>query len=101
MVVRGLLSSPRGQLTVLEKPSKRPGEGEDEYKEVGDEMFGGTLIFIHPKGAVTEKDGVRRFHAIGQELGDFVPLTEENQPAVYHELLKLQNRTAGISQESG
>jgi len=98
MVLRGLISSPRGQLTVLEKPGKQPGE--DEYKEVGDEMYGGTLIFVHPKGAVTEKDGERRFHAIGQELQDFVPLTEENEPAVYHELLKLESRAAGISQGS-
>jgi len=100
MVMSRLFSSPRGQIAVLEKPGtgKRPGEGEDEYKEVGDDMFGGTLIFVHPKGAVTEKVGVRRFHAIGQELRDFVPLTEENQPVIYHELLKLENRAAGISQ---
>jgi hypothetical protein len=30
-----------------------------------------------------------------------VPLTQENQPVIYHELLKLQSRAAGISQGSG
>jgi len=98
MTLRGVLSSPRGQITVLEKPGKKGGD--DEYKEVGDTMFGGTLIYVHPKGAVTEKGGERRFHAIGQELQDFVPLTEENEPVIYHELLKLENRSTGISQGS-
>ena len=94
MVLGRLLSSPRGQLAVLERPNK---QGEDEYKEVGDEMYGGTLIYVHPTGAVTERDGQWRFHAIGDPLRSYKPLTEKDQPVVYNELMKLEQQAPGIS----
>jgi hypothetical protein len=93
-VLGRLLSSPRGQLAVLED---RARNGEDEYKEVGDEMYAGTLIFVHPTGAVTEKDGQLRFHAIGDQLQNCKPLTENDQPVVYEELMKLEKQATGIS----
>ncbi len=89
-----VLSSPRGQLAVLEDRARR---GEDEYKEVGEEMYGGTLIFVHPTGAVTEKDGQMRFHAIDEALRNCKPLTENEQPELYEELMKLEKRATGIS----
>ena len=93
-VLGRVLSSPRGQLAVLEDKARR---GEDEYKEIGDAMYGGTLIYIDPRGAVTERDGQWRFHEVGEPLQNGKPLTEQDQPLVYHELLKLEQRATGIS----
>lgn len=99
MIVGRLLSSPRGQFVVLEDPRQR-GQAE-EHREIGEEMYGGTLIFVHPQGAVTEKGGERRFHAIGEPLQNCQPLTESDQPVVYHDLLKLEARMAGINRGPG
>ncbi|HSW44317.1 MAG TPA: hypothetical protein VLM89_01970 [Phycisphaerae bacterium] len=98
MVLGRLLSSPRGQLAVLENPARR---GEDEYKEVGDAMYGGTLVYVHPSGAVTEMDGQLRFHAIGEALQSCKVLTEQDQPIVHHEVLKLREQATGISRGAG
>lgn len=99
MVLGRLLSSPRGQLAVLE--DRRKPNAEDTYKEVGEEMYGGTLVFVHPQGAVTERDGQFRFHAIGEALQSFRPLTEEDQPVVFSELMKLMSEATGISRRPG
>jgi len=94
MVLGRLLSSPRGQMAVLEKPGRA---GEDEYKEVGDAMYGGVLVYVHPSGVVTERDGQWRFHMLGEPLQSYKPLSEKEQPLVYHELLKLREQATGIS----
>jgi hypothetical protein len=94
MVLGRLLSSPRGQMAVLEKPGRA---GDDEYKEVGDAMYGGVLVYVHPSGAVTEHEGQWRFHMLGEPLQNCKPLSEKEQPLVYHELLKLREQATGIS----
>ena len=98
MVLGRLLSSPRGQLAVLE--GRKPN-AEDTYIEVGEEMYGGTLVYVHPLGAVTEKDGQFRFHAIGEPLQNCKPLTEQDQPVVYSELMKLMSEATGITRRPG
>ena len=96
MVPRAIVSSPRSQEVVLE--DVRTKNAEDKRIEVGEPMFGGTLVFVDPRGAVTEgKDGTRRFHRIGEPLKQGQVLTEEQHPMVYHELMKLEQRSAGIS----
>ncbi len=99
MIVGRLLSSPRGQIVVLEDPRQRGGV--EEHREIGEEMYGGMLIFVHPQGAVTEKDGERRFHPIGEPLQNCQPLTEREQPLVFNDLLKLESRMAGINRGPG
>jgi hypothetical protein len=46
---------------------------------------------------VTEKDGQMRFHAIDAQLQNYKPLTENDQPVVYEELMKLEKQATGIS----
>jgi len=99
MVLGRLLSSPRGQLAVLE--DRRKPNVEDTYKEVGEEMYGGTLVFVHPQGAVTQRDGQWWFHAIGEPLQNCKPLTEQDQPMVYSELMKLVSEATGITRRPG
>lgn len=100
MVLGRVLSSPRGQLVVLENPRAQPNApkvGEDQYKEVGEEVYGGTLVYVHPKGAVTESaDGRRLFHELGKALKDCQDLTEDTQPLIYHEVMKLAEQASGI-----
>ncbi|MBP7934780.1 MAG: hypothetical protein KA354_09055 [Phycisphaerae bacterium] len=100
MVLGRVLSSPRGQLVVLENPRPQPNApkvGEDQYKEVGEEVYGGTLVYVHPKGAVTESaDGRRHFHELGKALKDCQDLTEDTQPLIYHEVMKLAEQASGI-----
>lgn len=98
-ILARLLSSPRGQMVVLQ--DNRQQNIPDEYKEVGDEVYGGTLIYVHPLGAVTEKEGQRRFHTIGKPLKEAQPLTAQEQPMVYDELLKLEKRAEGIKDQPG
>jgi len=98
MIVRGLLSGPLGQQVVLQAPRKKT----DKRVEVGDEIFGGTLILVHSTGAVSERsDGSRRFHAVGEPLKQGQPLTEEEHPVVYHELAKLEQRAMSINKQPG
>ena len=100
MVLGRVLSSPRGQMVVLEnaRPPQpnAPKTGEDQYKEVGEEVYGNTLVYVHPKGAVTEdSDGKRFFHEIGKALKDCQDLTEDAQPLIYHEVMKLAEQASG------
>jgi len=98
-VIGRVLSSPRVTQIVLENP--RNANAPDERKELGDDLYCGTLILIHPKGAVSDQDGERRFHPIGAALKDCQPLTEEEFPLVFHELAKLEEMAAGISKRPG
>jgi hypothetical protein len=99
LVVARILSSPRGQQVVLEDPRNR--NAEDKRVEIGGEVFGGTLIMVHPKGVVSQADGQRRFHPIGQPLQQNVPLTQQQYPEVFHELAKLEERLNGIRKQPG
>ncbi len=99
-VLGRLLSSPRGQLAVLENPAQ---PGLDEYKAVGDAMYNGTLVYVNPDGAVTaEKDGRLWFHPLGEPLQNCAPLMEQSQPMVYQEVMKLKlaRQETGISEGS-
>lgn len=94
-----VVSSPLTQQAVL-----KDATGVNETRvEVGSPFFGGTLVFIHQKGAVSRKDDQLRFHAFDKKLSECVPLTEETQPEVLYELMKLQQRAeaGGISQRPG
>jgi len=105
MVLVRVISSARCQQAVLMSQAQDPAPPApplpDTRIEVGDKMFGGTLVLVHPKGAVTELNGALRFHHIGAQLQQFQPLTEQEQPEVYHEFKKLEARSAGISAGPG
>ena len=80
---------------MLEDPRNK--NAPDKRVEVGDSLYGGLLIFVHSTGAVSEKEGNRLFHPIGQPLKQGQALTATEQPVVYYALAKLQERLAGIS----
>ena len=80
--------------------SRNPN-ADDERKEVGEAIYGGTLVLVHPKGAVSEGDGQLRFHAIGQALQAFKPLTMEEMPEIFDAVRKLQARVEGTSEQPG
>jgi len=104
MVLGRTLSSPRGQLAVLEEPvgrGRQGGPSESTYKQVGDTMYGGTLVFVHPRGAVTEREGKLLFHPLGEPLNSGKELSAKEEPIVYHELLKLKEKAKGISERPG
>jgi len=108
MLLARILSSPRGQQVVLVKGSPGGGRGknrnvanvgEDQRVRIGETLYGGTLIFVHPRGAVSEKKGNWSFHPIGLTLKECKPLTEKDFPAVFYELSKLKRRVKGISRK--
>ncbi len=96
LVLARIVSSPRGQEVVLEDPRNK--NAEDKRVEVGDTLYGGTLVLVSTKGAVSEKEGTLYFHELTKTLRECVPLTEETQPALLEEVMKLEHRAAGISQ---
>jgi hypothetical protein len=97
LVIGRILSSPFGQQIVLEDPRNKSAA--DQRKHVGEQVFGGTLVFVDLKGAVTEDvQGGRWFHPIGEPLQSRIPLTETDQPEVFHAIRKLVERMPGISQ---
>ncbi len=99
LVLARIVSSDRGQEVVLENPSNKGDE--DKRVEVGETLYGGTLVFVHPKGAVSQKDDKLWYHPITKALRECVPLTEESQPELHYEVMKLEQRAAGISQRPG
>jgi hypothetical protein len=101
LLLTRIVSSPRGQQAVLEDPANKTAE--DKRIEVGEPFYKGTLVLIHPKGAVSEdkKDGQLRFHPLTKALRESVPLTEQTQPLVWDAALKLEKRSTGISQRPG
>ena len=86
MVLSRVLSSPLGQQAVLDNPANR---AEARRVEVGGELYGGTLVFVHPTGVVSEAEGQRRFHPLGQPLQSARPLTQAEQPEVFDLVTKL------------
>jgi hypothetical protein len=99
LVLARIISSPRSQQAVLEDPANK--NALDQRVEVGSPFYGGTLIYVHPKGAVSEKDNQLRFHPLTKALRECVPLTEATQPQLLFEVMKLEQRAAGISQGPG
>lgn len=99
----GRVPSPGTPTPPAPAPVPTPGGAPTSERriEVGETMYGGTLVFVHPKGAVTERDGNLRFHPLGVALKEAQPLTESDQPEVFHEFKKLQARAAGISERPG
>ena len=101
-VLARVISSPRGQQAVLQDPGAGTNaNAQDTRVEVGEKLYGGTLVFVHPRGVVSERDGALRFHPIGSALQANQPLTEKDQPDVYYELKKLQARSEGIRVSPG
>lgn len=100
--VARILSSPMGQYVVLEDRRVPNNPNPPERKvELGEPLFDGTLVFVHPRGAVSEKDGQWRIHPIGQQVqAGMKPLSKENYQFgdVYLELVKLYERFKGITQ---
>ncbi|HOA72907.1 MAG TPA: hypothetical protein PL151_16870 [Phycisphaerae bacterium] len=99
LVLARIISSPTRQQVVLENPANKAEE--DKRVEIGDTLYGGTLIFVHPKGAVSTKDDKLYYHPLTKALRECVPLTEESQPELLYEYLKLEQRAAGISERPG
>ncbi len=99
LILARIISSPRSQQAVLEDPGNKTAV--DQRVEVGGSFFGGTLIYVHPKGAVSEKDNQLRFHPLTKALRECVPLTEDSQPLLLFEVMKLEKRAAGISPGPG
>jgi hypothetical protein len=102
LILARILSSPRGQQVVLADPAQQQNPAAaDKRVFVGESLYGGTLVYIHQKGAVSELNGALRFHALGEALQQAQPLTQEVQPEVFHEVKKLEAHAAGISQRPG
>jgi hypothetical protein len=101
-ILARVLSSPRGQQAILQDAGAGASPtAQDTRVVVGETLYGGTLVFVHPRGVVSEKDGALRFHAVGSALQANQPLTEKDQPDVYYELKKLQARSEGIRVSPG
>jgi hypothetical protein len=106
-----ILSSPGGQYAVLEnRPGGQPAPGAQAKKvELGGEFFGGTLVYLHPRGAVSEKktgDTYEwRFHPLGEPLEAGVkPLVSDYKSPyydVYLEVRQLRKKFEGITQAPG
>ncbi|MHC4444174.1 MAG: hypothetical protein ACYTA5_16375 [Planctomycetota bacterium] len=92
-----ILSSPRGQQVILQDPNNR--KAVDKRVEVGQTLYGGTLVFVHPSGAVSDRDGKWRFHPMGLPMNQCKTLNQQEFPAIYHEFTKLKNRAEGISRK--
>jgi hypothetical protein len=92
LVLARVLSSPRSQQAVLVDPENP--NALDRRVEVGSSLYEGTLIFVHPTGAVVEKDGERTFHVIGQPLRQGRVLDAAQQPEVSDALERLEKRLA-------
>jgi hypothetical protein len=58
-------------------------------------------VYVHPRGVVTESNGALKWHATGVMLSQHRPLSEAEQPEVWHELKKLEARASGISDAPG
>lgn len=99
LVLNRIVSSPRGQQVVLEDPTNKAAE--DKRVEVGEGLHGGILVFVHPKGAVSHKEGQLWYHPLTKALRECVLLTEESQPELHYEVMKLEQQAAGISQRPG
>jgi len=98
-----IVSSPRGAHVVLEDPDPRNKGAEDKRVEVGDTLYDGILVFVHPKGAVSQKDDKLRYHPLTRPLRECEPLTIEAQPELFDAVmqLKLEERATGISRGPG
>lgn len=100
--VARILSSPMGQYVVLEDRRTPNNPNPPERKvEVGEPLFDGILVYVHPRGAVSEKDSQWRIHPMGQQVqAGMKPLSKENYQFgdVYIELVKLYERFKGITQ---
>lgn len=95
LVLARVISSPLTQQVVLENPGNQAGE--DKRVSLGETLYGGKLVMVHALGAVSEKDNQFRFHALSRPLKDAQPLNWRTQPEVMDALLKLQERSTGIS----
>ncbi|GMU23715.1 MAG: hypothetical protein AMXMBFR13_37930 [Phycisphaerae bacterium] len=100
-IVGRVLSWPGGQQVVLEVRPNPQSITAEVRLALGERLHDGTLVFVHPSGVVTEKDGQRRFHALGQPVKQLQPLTEKEFPDVYDELVKLERRVSGITGRPG
>jgi hypothetical protein len=105
--VARILSSPMGQYVILEDRRTRNNPRPPERKvEVGEPLFDGILVYLHPRGVVSEKveEGKApewRFHPIGTQVQQgMTPQTEflNKYGDIYNELVKLRDKYTGITQ---
>src|SRR5690606_14909549 len=76
-VLARVLSSPLRQQAVLVDPGQQANPAATDTRvNLGEPLFGGTLVYVHPRGVVSERDGVLRFHAIGVPLQQAQQLNE-------------------------
>jgi hypothetical protein len=104
-IVGRVLSSPLSQQVVLED-RRNPQNVVDKRVEIGQPLFDGTLVFIHPRGAVSEKTVAGgqpewRFHPLGEAVRNMKMLnaqTDRDYGDIRHEVLKLKEKLAGITE---
>jgi len=105
--VARILSSPVGQYVILEDRRNPNNPKPPERKvEVGQQLFDGILVYLHPRGVVsekTEKDKPAewRFHPIGTQVQPGMKNQAEFQNKygdIYNELVKLRDKYTGITQ---
>lgn len=94
-----VITSPLIRQVVLED-RKNPQAPVDKRVEIGEPFFDGVLVYLHAKGAVSEKDGRWRLHLIGEQVRNAQALTPDDRryPDVYHEVLKLRDSLSGITE---
>lgn len=112
-----VLSSPLGGQYVVLQDRRQPNNPNppEQKVELGQTLYGGTLIYLDPRGAVSEiyletdgagsqKERAWRFHPLGKQLQEgAIPLQDRNNlyGDVYDELLKLLEKSQGITQAPG
>jgi hypothetical protein len=103
-VVGRLLSSPLTQQVVLED-RRNPAAPAEKRVEIGQPLYDGTLVYIHPKGAVSEKTQengsiLLRIHPIGEPVRNLQTIVENDArfPDVYYKVMKLKSKVAGITE---
>ena len=106
-LLASILSSPLGgQYVVLEERAPgQPNPNAAEHKiEIGGPLYGGTLVYIEPRGAVSLKAGKFRFHPLGEQLESGVKsLDSVDNPYgdIYIQVKQLQEKATGITQAPG
>ncbi len=104
--VARILSSPVSQYVVLEDRRNPNAPNPPERKvEIGQNLFDGKLIYLHPRGVVSEKaepgkEPEWRFHPIGEQVERGMKRPDEFKKQhgdVYYELVKLKDQLTGIT----
>jgi hypothetical protein len=105
--VARILSSPMGQYVILEdRRGNRPNPPEKKV-ELGEPLFDGKLVYLHPRGAVSVKgegkDREWRIHPMGEQVGPGMKILPDLATGnlygdVWQELTKLREKSNGITE---